>query len=70
MDLRNNQITVAELLSNPKAKAVFQREIPYFANHPKLSMANNLKLSELLLFAKAYLPQNKINNMLKEIERI
>lgn len=70
MNLKNNQITVEELLSNPKVKAVFQREIPYIVNHPKISLANNLKLCDVLIFAKEYLPQYKIDSMLKEIQSI
>ena len=33
MDLRNKQITVAELLDNPKSKAVFQRRFGKFMKH-------------------------------------
>lgn len=70
MNLNNNQITVKELLNNPKAKAIFQKEIPQIANHPKVNLAANLKLSEILIYAKSYLPQYKVDSILKQLEEV
>lgn len=70
MNLNNNQITVKELLSNPKAKAIFQKEIPQIINHPKLNLVANLKLSEILVYAKGYLPQYKIDSILRQLEEV
>ena len=36
MDLKNNTITVGELLAQPKAKAVFQRRFGKLMRHPTL----------------------------------
>ena len=36
MNLKNGQITVGEVLSNPNARALLQREYPALLNHPML----------------------------------
>ena len=45
MDLRNRQITVGELLDNPKSKAVFQRRFGQFMKHPMVGAARSLSLA-------------------------
>ena len=39
MDLKNNKITVGELLDSPAARAVFQRRFPMVMKHPLLGAA-------------------------------
>lgn len=70
MDLKNNQITVRELLENPKSKAVFQRRFGKWMNHPLVTAARNLTLAQLLDLAKVYLPQNVIRETLEELRRL
>ena len=70
MDLKNNQITVQELLANPKSKAVFQRRFGKWMNHPLVTAARNLTLAQLLDLAKVYLPQNVIRETLEELRRL
>lgn len=61
MNLRNNQITMAELLANPAARDVLAREWPMFANMP-LKMALN--------FARATIPPAQIQRILNELTKI
>jgi len=70
LDLKNNQITVQELLANPKSKAVFQRRFGKWMNHPLVTAARNLTLAQLLDLAKVYLPQNVIRETLEELRRL
>ena len=45
MDLKNYQVTVREILTNPAAKAVIRRELPEVMNSPLLqvlSLAGNI----------------------------
>ncbi len=51
MDLRNNQITIGEIVANPAAKALLEREFPQFANRAMLMMARNMTLSSVLRLA-------------------
>ena len=70
MDLRNKQITVGELLDNPKSKAVFQRRFGRFMKHPMVSAARTLSLDQLAEMASIYLPQNTIDDTLRELEQL
>lgn len=70
MNLRSKQITVGELLDNPKSKAVFQRRFGRFMNHPMVSAARTLTLEQLEEMAAIYLPQKTIQETIRELERL
>ena len=52
MNLKNGQITVGEVLSNPNARALLQREYPALLNHPMLGMARGMTLNQVLVMAR------------------
>ena len=54
MDLKNNKITVGELLDNPASRGVFQRRFPMVLRHPMLGAARTVTLEQLVAFAGAY----------------
>ena len=68
MDLRNNQITVGEVLTNPEAKALLSSEFPEVANPFLLSLAHNMTLASILELAKGRYPQEKINEVLVRLQ--
>ena len=70
MDLRNQKITVGELLDNPKSRAVFQRRFGKFMKHPMVGAARSLTLSQLAEVAAVYLPQKTIQDTLRELEQL
>lgn len=70
MDLRNNQITVGELLDTPASRAVFQRRFAKVMNHPILPAARTLTLEQLLGFAQIYIPRAMIQDTLRELQRL
>lgn len=70
MNLRNKQITVGELLDNPKSKAVFQRRFGRFMKHPMVSAARTLSLEQLEEMAAIYLPRKTIDDTLRELEQL
>ena len=47
MDLRNQTITVGELLDDPKSRAVFQRRFGKLMKHPMVGAARSLTLRQL-----------------------
>ena len=47
MDLRNQTITVGELLNDPKSRAVFQRRFGHLMKHPMVKAAHSLTLRQL-----------------------
>ena len=70
MDLRNKQITVGELLDNPRSKAVFQRRFGKFMKHPMVGASRSLTMGQLQEMAQVYLPQKTIQDTLRELEQL
>ena len=70
MDLRNQTITVGELLDNPKSRAVFQRRFGKLLNHPMAGAARTLTLKQLAEMAAVYLPPQTIRDTLEELGKL
>lgn len=70
MELRDNQITVGEILANPQAKALLNREFPEVANPFLLSLGRGMTLASILEIAKGRYPQEKIDRALAELQAI
>ena len=70
MDLRNQTITVGELLDNPRSRAVFQRRFGKLMNHPVVGAARSLTLRQLAEIAAVYLPKKTIQDTLRELEQL
>lgn len=70
MNLKNNQITVGELLDYAPAKAVFQKRFPMALKHPMLGAARTVTLEQLMAMAGAYIPQRTIQDTLNELRRV
>lgn len=69
MDLKRNQITLGELLENPKARAVLQRRFPIVMKHPLMGAARTITLEQILSLAREYIPQKKLDEILEELRR-
>ena len=69
VDLRNDRITVAELLDNERSRAVFQRRFGKWMKHPMVSAARSLTLAQLMEMAKVWLPQKVIEETWKELKQ-
>jgi len=70
MDLRQNQITVGELLQNPRARAVFQRRFGKWMKHPMVQAVHSLTLAQLSEMAAVYLPKKTIEETIQELKGI
>lgn len=71
MNLRQNQITVGEVLQNPRANALLRRELPMlFKNRMMLEMAKPLTLQQVINRAAGRIPQVKINSVLYQLQQI
>lgn len=70
MNLKDNKITVGELLDDPAAKAVFQRRFPMLLKHPLLGASRTVTLEQLVSFAGPYLPKVVIEDTLKELRKL
>ena len=70
MDLRQNQITVGELLQDPRARAVFQRRFDKWMKHPMVQAARSLTLGQLAEMAAVYLPKKTIQETIQELREL
>ncbi|MCF2660831.1 hypothetical protein [Pseudoflavonifractor phocaeensis] len=70
MDLRNQNITVGELLDNPRSRAVFQRRFGKLMQHPMVGAARSLTLKQLAEMAAVYLPRKTIQETLRELQQL
>lgn len=70
MDLRNNQITVRELLENPHARQLLQRELPAIFKSPLLGMAKGMRLQQVLPFAKERVAPEKLQRLFDELKSL
>ena len=70
MNLRNQTITVGELLDDPKARAVFQRRFGKLMQHPMVNASRSLTLKQLVEMAAVYFPPQIIRDTLRELEQL
>ena len=70
MDLKNNTITLGELLSDPRSGAVFRRRFGQLLSHPMAGAARSLSLAQLMDMAAHRLPANIIQDTLEELRRL
>ncbi|MBE7030022.1 MAG: hypothetical protein E7409_01180 [Ruminococcaceae bacterium] len=70
MDLRNNQITVKELLANPQARALIEGEFPGLLQNPVVHMATNMTLQQVLKSAARFTDQQKLDRVLAQLKAL
>ena len=70
LDLRNNTITVGELVDNRASRSVFQRRFGKFMNHPLVGASRSLTLAQLAEMAAVWLPQRTIQETIQELRQL
>ncbi len=70
MDLKNNQITVGELLDHPGAKGVLTRRFPLVMKKPLTGAARTVTLEQLVAFLSPYLPNGIIRDTVNELKKL
>ena len=70
MELKNNQITVGELLKHPGARQVLSRRFPALVGSPALTAAAGWSLSRVIRFAKGKVPDSQIQAALEDLRRL
>jgi hypothetical protein len=70
MDLKNNQITVGELLDDPGAKKVLTRRFPMVLRKPLTGAARTVTLEQLVALFRPYLPGPVVEQTLKELGKL
>ena len=70
LDLRNQNITMGELLDNPRSRAVFQRRFGKLMQHPMLDATRFITLRQMAEMAASFLPQKTIQDTLRELQQL
>ena len=70
MDLRNNQITVGELLGHPAARQVLARRFPQMIGRPIVAASGGMTLERAMKLARAYVSPKVLQETLEELRRI
>lgn len=70
MNLKNNRITVGELLDYAPAKTVIQKRFPMVMRHPMVGAARTMTLEQILAVAKNYIPPKKLEEALSELRKV
>lgn len=69
MNLKNNRITVGELLDDPRSRAVFQRRFGHLLRNPLVEAGRSLTLEQLIALAGTKLPRKVIEETLEELKK-
>lgn len=70
MDLRGNRITIGEILANPQAKKIAQREFPQLFGNPfAMRMAQGMTLNQALGYA-GNIPRDRLAKILQELSQV
>ena len=62
--------TVADLLANPKAKAVLDKHVPGLSESPQLTMVQGMSLQQLSGFPQAGISEENLQAMQRELSQI
>ena len=62
MDLRNNEITLEEVMKNEKASILIREELGGFTSSPMFLFAKKLTLKKIIEYAKGRLEDSKVND--------
>jgi hypothetical protein len=70
MDLKNNKITLGEILDNPKGEIVFGRYYPEVMNPFLLNVARKMSLENILKLGNGTESPNKVERVIALLKAI
>jgi hypothetical protein len=70
MDLKDNKITIGEILKNPKAKAILIRNFPVLNNGFLLRMSHSMSLENTFKLATGHCDQDQIQKVIFSLNAI
>ncbi len=68
MDLRNQKITVGELLDDPRSRGVLTRRFPFVFKKQFPRAARTVTLEQLIALVGGFLPPRKVEDTLAELK--
>lgn len=70
MDLRNNQITIGELMADPAARRILSKRFPHVIGRPIVAASAALTLDRAIKLAADYVPRKVLQETLEELRRL
>ena len=70
MDLKGNQITIGELLSDPQARQVLERRFPHLAGRPIVAASRGLTLDRAMKLGADYVSRELLRETLRELQSL
>ena len=70
MELRNNQITVRELLADPASREVLARRFPRVINLPVVKASGSMTLEKVMELGVRFVPVEQIQAAWQELNRL
>lgn len=70
MDLKNNRVTIGEILIYPRGRAILNRNFPVLMNPFLLVIAEKMILNNILKLAQGPNAQDQVDKMLSDLRAI
>lgn len=73
MNLRNGQISVREILQNPQARGLIQREVPQLAgmlNSPMAVAWQGMTLNAVAAQARRFMPASRVQYLIQCLQNL
>lgn len=71
MDLRNGNITLAEVLQNPRAERLLRQTFPAFMNNRMMMrMGRNMTMNQIIARGRGHVSQQQINSLVEQLRNI
>lgn len=70
MDLKDLHITVGEIMQNPKARQLLEKELRETVTPAILRMASGMRLKDVISLAAGRVPREQIDRLLLELKKI
>lgn len=70
MDLRNNRITIGEILAYPRGRAILNRNFPVMMNPFLLVIAEKMILSNILKLAQGPNARDQIDKIISDLTAV
>lgn len=70
MDLRNQQITIGEILEYPGARELLRKKFPFVFRKQFSGSAKSVTLEQLIALVGGFLPQRTLSDTIQALERL
>ncbi len=70
MDLKGDQITIGELLADPRSRKVLERRFPRVVGRPIVAASRGMTLERAMKLAAAYVPREQLRETLRELQSL